>query len=122
MNFNRRKHIRYTTTGSEIVARNAFSNDEAAVQDISLSGIRLQYMSEDDRSKQWREVNIYSGECNPTLMANVCCEVAYDIKGLMEYGKFSGLNVRLCGLCFGELTQDQTAALQSLLNCHGNSR
>ncbi len=122
MNFNRRKHIRYATNGSEIVARGTFSNYEATVKDISLNGIRLQYMAEDDRSEQWTQINIISGGCDPILMANICCEVAYDIKGLMEGGTFSGFDVRLCGLCFGELTGDQQMVLQSLLDCYGTSQ
>lgn len=79
----------------------------------------MQYISELDRSDQWTQINIISGECDPILMADVCCEVMYDIKDLMENGSFSGMDVRLCGLCFGELTQDQKKALHRLLDCHG---
>jgi hypothetical protein len=115
MQFERRKKPRYAVADREIIVMCAYSCNVAAVCNIGAGGMQLQYVSESDRGDQWTRIDIFAGKSDRILAAGLGCRVAYDVKSLMEGGTFSGLNVRLCGLEFMELTQVQEIFLNQLI-------
>jgi len=115
MEVDRRKHPRYRLNNGEFVAIGRNTDMLAFVQNAGAGGLQLQYVSEIGRADQWQRLTIIGGNCSQILIADVSCQVAYDIQSLMEEGSFRGLNVRLCGLAFNELTQLQENILYQLI-------
>ena len=92
------------------------SNSVGVLKDIGRSGLRIEYLSQRAAADQWKMIDILSNRKDRVLMASVPCQVVYDIKDMASNRSFTGLDVRLCGVCFGQLTAGQRECLCRLLD------
>ncbi len=118
MKIERRKSPRFRVMEDDMVVMG--SNLFATVRDIGAGGMQLQYFPETCEAGRWSPLDVVAGDRSSILMADVCCSRAYDIANLNERGTFSGMNVRLCGLVFGELSPAQKTILRQLLERCGS--
>ncbi len=84
------------------------------LRDLSAGGMRLSYSPGKTSCEQWTSTDIFTGEHNRILIADLVCEVVHDIASLMENGSFSGTDVRVCGVRFKKLTDAQKENLEKL--------
>ena len=111
---------------NQIVATCGSGNGIATIRDISEGGIKLQYVPIEEKEPSWSKINIFSAVCDRIYMTDVKCRPVYDFTTLMEGGTYTGMNVRMSGLCFRDLTESQETALRRFLKycawCHLEDR
>ena len=95
------------------------SNCVGVLRNISMGGMKFEYMSETAATDQWKMVDIMANSQVHAVVAGVPCRIAYDIKDMASNRTFTGLCVRICGVSFSALTAAQTAKLQTLLARQG---
>jgi hypothetical protein len=115
MQVERRQEMRVVMPDEEIVVMGPHSNSIGVLKDISMAGMKFEYISEKPASDQWERVDILANRQDHVLVPSVPCTIAYDLKGMASNRSFTGLCVRVCGVCFGTLTAAQAENLQNLL-------
>ena len=115
MKVDRRRSERFALPYEEIVVMGLHSNNVGVIRDISLDGMKFEYMSETPATKQWEMVDILANRQDQVIVASVPCKIAYDIKDLASNRTFTGACIRICGVCFRALSEDQTDKLRRLL-------
>ncbi len=115
MQVERRQEMRVVMPDEEIVVMGPHSNSIGVLKDISMGGMKFEYISEKPANDQWELIDILANRQDHILLRSVTCEIVYDIKGMASNNKFSGLFVRVCGVSFKTLTQDQNQNLHHLL-------
>ena len=113
--FERRREQRVAITDDEIVVMGRYSNSVGVIKDISMGGMRFEYFSDKPVDGQWKLIDILANRQDHVLLASVPCDIAYDIKGMASNSTFTGLCVRICGVNFNALTEDQTGNLEHLI-------
>ena len=119
MKVDRRRAERLVLPDEKVVVMGLHSNSVGVIRDISLGGMKFEYVSQTPVTEQWEMVDILANRQDQVLLASVPCKIAYDIKDLASNRSFTGACVRICGVCFRVLTQAQTAKLRKLLALQG---
>lgn len=112
----RRKGSRIPISDEQIVVMGHHSNTVGVLRDIGKGGLKIEYMSDMAASDQWTLIDILANRRDQALLAAVSCKIVYDIKDMSSYRTFTGVDVRLCGVCFCELTAVQLESLHKLLD------
>ena len=76
----------------------------------------LEHFAGAEDPADWRSIDIFMSGRDPLYLPKVKCRVIYDIAALSENGTFSGSAIRVCGLQFGSLRNEQKEKLATLLN------
>ncbi len=111
----RRKCPRRRLAGNIVYVLDKNSAKQATLSDFSAGGLRLSYLPGEAIDHQWTLVDICSGAQPHTCVSGVVCETVYDITSLMENGTFSGMDMRVSGVRFDNLTEAQRKRLEMLL-------
>jgi hypothetical protein len=115
-NSERRKGSRVPIFDEQIVVMGHHSNTVGVLRDIGEGGLKIEYMSDMASSDQWTLIDILANRRDQVLLAAVPSKIVYDIKDMSSYRTFTGVDVRLCGVCFYELTPVQFESLHKLLD------
>jgi hypothetical protein len=86
------------------------------VKDISMGGMAYEYILNETKNKGYAEIDIFlSGDS--LYLPKILSKIIYDTKIVAKFQQFE---TRLCGVQFRNLTKEQTANLDILLNKHTN--
>jgi len=112
----RRVHRRYSLPENELFAVDRNTSGFAAVRDISLGGLKVEYIHGSDLQDRWTLIDINSRNNHGAWLSSICCRLIYDISDLSQQRTFTGQETRICGLNFSELTAEQEEVLCQLLS------
>ena len=115
MHIERRKGSRIPISGEQFVVMGHHSNTVGVLRDIGEGGLKIEYISDMASSDQWSLIDILANRRDQVLLAAVPCQIVYDIKDMASHRTFTGVDVRLCGVCFCELIQVQLENLHKFL-------
>lgn len=115
MQIERRNHPRRLIAADSVFVVDHCSEKVGTLIDLSVGGMQLSYLPEKFTCNQWTLIDIMADEQNQCLITGLACEIVYDVASLMENGRFSGMDVRVCGVCFNRLTVVQKNSLDQLL-------
>ncbi|WP_372683365.1 PilZ domain-containing protein [Desulfosarcina sp.] len=116
MKTERRNYPRRLMAGKDVFVLDHCSGKVGTLRDLSVSGLQLSYPPDQSTCNQWTLIDIFTGERERIVISGLTCEMVYDVASLAENDKFSGSNVRLCGVCFNGLTDGQKDNLNKLLS------
>lgn len=116
MKTERRNHPRCLMVGKDVFVMDHCSGKVATLRDLSVSGLQLSYPPDQSTCNQWSVIDIFTGERRQTMISGLTCKMVYDVASLAENDRFSGSDVRLCGVCFNGLTDGQKDNLSKLLS------
>jgi len=115
MKTERRKHPRRLMTGKDVFVLDQCSGKVGMLRDLSTSGMQLSYPPDKSTCNQWTLTDIFTTERKQALLSGLACKMVYDVASLIENGKFSGTDVRLCGVRFNGLTDAQKETLNKMI-------
>ena len=81
-----------------------------------MTGLALEHFAGAGDPTDWTSIDIFMSGRDPLYLPKVKCRVIYDIAELSENSTFSGSAIRICGLKFGSLRDEQEKKLVKLLN------
>jgi hypothetical protein len=111
----RRKSKRCKIDSDEVRVSVLPSQKTYSVKDISTGGVAIEYSPVADAPFESESVDIIATDYDRFYLPKIACETVYDIQTLMEGKSFSGGEMRIRGLKFIELTQEQEDQLDVLL-------
>ena len=115
MKTERRNYPRRPMAGKDVFVMDQCSGKGATLRDLSKSGMQLSYPPDQSTCNQWTLTDIFTTERKQMLLSGLAGEMVYDVASLIEDGKFSGTDVRLCGVRFNGLTDAQKKVLNQML-------
>lgn len=115
MNNERRNNPRCLMVGKDVFVMDHCSGKVAMLRDLSAGGLQLSYPPDQSACNQWTLIDIFTGQQRQIVISGLTCQMVYDVAILAENDKFSGTDVRLCGVCFNELTDAQKENLSKIL-------
>ena len=86
-----------------------------SVKDISKGGLAIEYSPVADEPFELESVDIIAADYDRFFLPKIACKTVYDIPTLMQGKSFRGGEIRIRGLKFVELTQEQEDELDILL-------
>jgi hypothetical protein len=116
MEAERRKSKRYPVPKNVYFVFDHNSNKMAVVKDISMGGLKFEYIPIPSSEAEWKTIDIYASSRNRFHLFGIPCKIIYQIDSLIENQSFSGSRSRTAGLQFAKLTKNQKKKLESLLN------
>jgi hypothetical protein len=114
----RRKYDRYVAPNNAFAALGPNITTVGRVREISLGGVRLEYISDRSTIADSREVEIFIAG-NGFLLPGIPCRLIYDVP-LSTIGQAYDLPfiTKKCGLAFDNLSKDQHSQLKYFLETH----
>ena len=116
MKAERRKFKRYPVSKNSFFVFDYDSNKMAVIKDISIGGLKFEYMPIQFSKAHWKIIDIYAGSRNRFHMLGIPCKIIYQFDVLTENQSFSGSRSRIGGLQFDKLKKEQKKKLQTLLD------
>jgi len=116
MRKDKRRYPRHAITDESLFIASLNSGKYALVRNISMTGLAFEHFAGAREPADWRSIDIFMSGRNPLYLPKVKCRVIYDIAELSENSTFSGSAIRVCGLQFGSLRDEQEKKLVKLLN------
>ena len=111
----RRTAKRCTIDSDEVQVSVSPSRKTYSVKDISTGGLAIEYSPVADEPFESKSVDIIAMNYGRFYLPNITCKTVYDIPTLMQGRSFRGGEIRIRGLKFVELTQEQEDELDILL-------
>ena len=115
MSTERRNQPRRLMAGKDVFVLDQCSGKVGVLRDLSVSGMQLSYPPDISTCNQWTLNDIFTTARKQALLSGLACKMVYDVASLIENGKFSGTDVRLCGVCFNRLTDAQKVTLNKMV-------
>jgi hypothetical protein len=115
----RRRHPRYRVNEGDF---EVFSRDPkitGKLNNISLGGLAFQYSPVEGRRAESETVDVVAKSPDPFFLPSVACKTRYDISVLAEDRTFTGAAVRLSGVQFSRLDEDQARKLALFIKKYG---
>lgn len=116
MSKDKRRYTRHAITSESLFIASLNSGKYASVRNISLAGLALEHFAGAGDPTDWTSIDIFMSGPDPLYLPKIMCRVIYDIAELSENSTFSGSAIRICGLKFGSLRDEQGKKLAKLLN------
>ena len=116
MRNDKRRYPRHAITNESLFVASLNSGKYAMVRNISRTGLAFEHFAGAGNPADWRLIDIFMSGRDPLYLPKVKCRVIYDIAELSENSTFSGSAIRICGLQFGSLRNEQEKKLKKLLN------
>jgi hypothetical protein len=116
MTAERRKFKRHEVPVSVYFVFDYDTSEMARVKDVSLGGLKFEYVSIANYFIEWRLIDIDGNNGNRFHLFGRACRRIYTIDELAENKTFSGSRSRTSGLNFIHLTGDQQTQLESLID------
>lgn len=111
-----RKHTRLLPHKNAFAALGPDFDKIGKIKDISRGGLAFEYFSKKDSNEETFQVNIVISD-HGFYMPDAPCRIVYDVSAHMpnNSGVHFDIMSKRCGIRFGELTEKQTAQLESFL-------
>ena len=116
MTVEQRKFTRHEVPDSGYFVFDHDTSEMAKIKDVSLGGLKFEYVSIAGDISGWRLINIFGNKGNRFHIFGIPCRRIYCIDELAENKTLSGSRSRTSGLNFIHLTGDQQTKLESLIN------
>ena len=116
MNVERRKFDRHPVSDQRFFVFNHESTEMAEIKNIGKGGLKFEYFPVDQQKTPWKLIDIFSKTSKRAYILGIPCKLVYDIITLEEDHTFIGSPVRIAGLEFGPLAEEQIKKLDALLN------
>jgi hypothetical protein len=116
MNFERRQYPRYRASDVRYYVFYRYSYLMRKLKNISVDGLGYEYVSVAGSEPDAVVFDIVGPRSNRFYLPEISCRKIYDLPALSELGTFSGVETRLCGYQYVNLTDEQHLKLEFLLN------
>jgi hypothetical protein len=116
MTAERREFKRHEVPVSAYFVFDYDTSEMARVKDVSLGGLKFEYLSIANDFIEWRLIDIFGNNGNRFHLFGIACRRIYAIDELAENKTFSGSRARTSGLEFIDLTGKQQTKLEALLD------
>jgi len=111
----RRRDRRYTIDSDKIKVSVLLSQKTYSIKDIGAGGLAIEYNPVTDEFFESETTDIIATDCDRFCLPRIVCKTVYDIPTVMLGRSFSGGVMRIRGLKFVELTNEQEDKLDILL-------
>ena len=115
MTQDRRIDRRYTVDSDKIQVSVLLSPKTYSIKDIGAGGLEIEYNPVTDEPLESETIDIIATDCDRFCLPKIVCKTVYDIPTVMLGRSFSGGVMRIRGLKFVELTNEQEDKLDILL-------
>ena len=114
----RRKYRRFLAQDTAFAVVRPQFTKLGKIKNISGGGLAFEYIAYEGQREDSSGIHIFlSG--GTFFLTNIPSKIIHDIEIAEEYPKFSDIvKMRMCGLQFGELTEEQAAQLEFFLKNH----
>ncbi len=118
METERRKFTRFLAQDTAFAVLRPHFTKLGKIKDISEGGLAFEYIAYEGQKEDSSGIDIFlSG--NGFYLGRIPCKIRYDIKISERYQTSTDhMEMRRCGLQFGELTEEQAAQLEFFLKNH----
>jgi hypothetical protein len=115
METERRQFTRFIAVENAFAALRPHFSKLGTIKDISRGGLAFEYLALETRGGDESALDIFLTG-NGFYLARIPCKVVYDTQVIKDEGKFQYLiEIRRCGVQFGELTPDAADQLAVFL-------
>ena len=115
MNVEQRKFKRHRVPESRFFVFDHDTNQMAMIKDISINGLKFQYLPITDNKTEWKMIDIFGSGQNRFHLLGIPCRIIYNLNSLPENQSFTGSRARTGGLKFGRITAAQQKKLKSII-------
>ena len=115
----RRQHPRYRIPEGDFEVFSRDTNITGKLNNISMGGLSFQYSPEEGRRAESETIDIMAKSPDPFFLPSVACETRYDISILAEDHTFTGAAIRLTGVQFFQLDEEQEQKLRFFIKKYG---
>ena len=115
----RRQHPRYRISEGDFEVFSRDTNITGKLNNISMGGLAFQYSPVEARRAESETVDIMAKSADPFFLPAVACKTRYDISVLAEAQNFTGAAVRLTGVQFFQLDEEQMQKLALFIKKYG---
>ena len=115
----RRQHPRYRVNEGDFEVFSRDANITGKLNNISLGGLAFQYSPVEGRKGESATIDIMAKSPDPFFLPSVACKTRYDISVLAEAQTFTGAAVRLTGVQFFQLDEEQAQKLKLFIKKYG---
>jgi len=114
----RRKFRRFLAQDTAFAVFRPHFTKLGKIKNISGGGLAFEYIAYEGQKEDSSGIHIFISD-GSFFLTNVPSKIIHDIEITEEYPKFSNIvKKRLCGVQFGELTEEQAAQLDFFLKNH----
>ena len=115
----RRQHPRYRIPEGDFEVFSRDTNITGKLNNISLGGLAFQYSPIEGRRAESETIDIMAKSPDPFFLPSVACKTRYDISVLAEDQTFTGAAIRLTGVQFFKLDEEQARKLKLFIKKYG---
>jgi len=114
-----RQHFRYGIRDVEFHVFSHGTQTSGRLVNISRGGLAFQFVAGPMKATECRALDILGPGSDRFYISDIACRGTYDIGVLAEGAKFTGVETRLRGVQFTDLTEEQTRKLTELIDRYG---
>jgi hypothetical protein len=115
----RRQHPRYRIPEGDFEVFSRDSNIMGKLDNISQGGLGFHYSPVEGRSAESPTIDIMAKSPDPFFLPSVACKTRYDISVLAEDQTFTGAAIRMTGVQFFQLDEEQMQKLALFIKKYG---
>ena len=115
----RRQHLRYRIPEGDFEVFSRDTSITGKLSNISLGGLAFHYSPVEGREAESETVDIMAKSPDPFFLPSVACRKIYDISVLAEDRTFTGAAIRLTGVQFFRLNEEQDEKLKLFIKKYG---
>jgi hypothetical protein len=115
----RRQHPRYHIPEGDFEVFSRDANITGKLNNISMGGLAFQYSPVEGRRAEPETIDIMAKSPDPFFLPSVACKTRYDISVLAEAQTFTGAAIRLTGVQFFQLDEEQAQKLALFIKKYG---
>ena len=115
----RRQHPRYRIPEGDFDVFSRDTNITGKLDNISQGGLAFQYSPVKGRRAESETIDIMAKSPDPFFLPSVACKTRYDISVLAEDRTFTGAAVRMTGVQFFQLDEEQAQKLKLFIKKYG---
>ena len=115
----RRQHPRYRIPEGDFDVFSRDTNITGKLDNISQGGLGFHYSPVEGRRAESETVDIMAKSPDPFFLPSVACKTRYDISVLAEDQTFTGAAVRMTGVQFFKLDEEQEKKLKLFIKKYG---
>ena len=115
----RRQHPRYRIPEGDFEVFSRDTNITGKLDNISQGGLGFHYSPVDDCRAESETIDIIARSPDPFYLPSAGCKTRYDISVLAEAQTFTGAAVRMTGVQFFQLDEEQAQKLALFIKKYG---